>query len=63
MFKIFIYIEIISTLKVIDDKGRESKSKRYIWMYKTGGNGNSIILYDYQQTKASYCPKAFLGDY
>jgi len=63
VFKIFICIAIISTLKVIDDKGRESKSKKYMWMYKIGVNGNSIILYYYQQTRASSCPKAFLGDY
>ena len=33
-----------TTLKVIDGKGKESKSKKYMWMYKTGGNSNSIIL-------------------
>ncbi|WP_250674455.1 transposase [Paraclostridium ghonii] len=32
-------------------------------MYKTGGNNNSIILYDCQQTRSSSCPKAFLGNY
>ena len=52
-----------TTLKVIDDKGRESKSKKYMWMYKTGGNNESIILYDYQLTRSSSCPKTFLGDY
>lgn len=52
-----------TTLKVIDDKGRDSKSKKYMWLYKTGGNNNSIILYDYQQTRSSSCPKAFLGNY
>ncbi|MGL4452196.1 MAG: IS66 family transposase [Sarcina sp.] len=52
-----------TTLKVIDDKGRDSKSKKYMWLYKTGGNNNSIILYDYQQTRSSSCPKTFLGDY
>ena len=49
--------------KVIDDKGRDSKSKKYMWMYKIGGNYNSIILYDYQQTKSSSCHKNFFGDY
>lgn len=52
-----------TTLKVIDDKGRDSKSKKYMWLYKTGGNNNSIILYDYQQTRSSSCPKSFLGNY
>lgn len=52
-----------TTLKVIDDKGRDSKSKKYMLMYKTGRNCNSIILYDYQQTRSSSCPKNFLGDY
>lgn len=52
-----------TTLKVIDDKGKESKSKKYMWLYKTGGNKNSIILYDYQNTRSGSCPKAFLGDF
>lgn len=34
-----------------------------MWMYKIGGNYNSIILYDYQQTKSSSCHKNFFGDY
>lgn len=52
-----------TTLKVIDDRGKDSKSKKYMWMYKTGGNNNSIVLYDYQPTRSSSCPKTFLGDY
>lgn len=52
-----------TTIKVIDGKGKESKSKKYMWMYKTGGNNNSIILYEYQTTRSSSWPKSFLGDY
>lgn len=52
-----------TTIKVIDGKGKESKSKKYMWMYKTGGNNNSIILYEYQTTRSSAWPKSFLGDY
>ena len=25
-----------TTLKVIDDNGKDSKSKKYMWLYKTG---------------------------
>ncbi|MEG0856278.1 MAG: IS66 family transposase [Terrisporobacter sp.] len=52
-----------TTLKVIDNAGKESKSKKYMWLYKTHGDNDSIIIYDYQPTRSSSCPKAFLGDY
>lgn len=36
-----------TTLKVIDDNGKDSKSKKYMWMYRSGGCKAPIILYDY----------------
>ncbi len=38
-----------TTLQVIEDNGKESKSKKYMWLYKTGGNVRPIIIYDYQK--------------
>ena len=34
-------------VKVIDSKGKESKSKHYMWVYVSDIEENSIILYDY----------------
>jgi len=50
-------------LKVIDSRGKESKSKHYMWVYVSKGIDNSIILYDYQRTRSSSCPVKFLGNY
>ena len=49
-----------TTLKVIEHNGNESKAKKYMWLYKTGSSRNPIILYDYQKTRSSSCPKEFL---
>ncbi|WP_099192362.1 IS66 family transposase [Tepidibacter mesophilus] len=52
-----------TTLKVIHDKGKESKSKKYMWLYKTAGDNKKIVLYDYQNTRSSSCPKKFLKNF
>ena len=52
-----------TTLKVINDNGKSSKSKKYMWLYMSETNAKPIILYDYQNTRSSSCPKAFLGEY
>lgn len=49
-----------TTLQVIDDNGKESNSKKYMWLYKSGELKDPIILYDYQKTRSSSCPKEFL---
>jgi transposase len=49
-----------TTVKVIEHNGNESKAKKYMWLYKTGSSRNPIILYDYQKTRSSSCPKEFL---
>lgn len=49
-----------TTLKVIDDNGKDSKSKKYMWMYRSGGCKAPIMLYDYQRTRSSSCPREFL---
>lgn len=52
-----------TTLQVIDDNAKDSKSKKYMWLYKSGGFKNPIILYDYQKTRSSSCPKEFLKEF
>ncbi|MBZ9633637.1 IS66 family transposase [Clostridium sp. FP1] len=49
-----------TTVVVVDSKGQDSKAKKYMWLYKTGEYKEPIILYDYQKTRSSSCPKAFL---
>ncbi|QGU95073.1 IS66 family transposase [Clostridium bovifaecis] len=52
-----------TTLKVINDNGKDSKSKKYMWLYMSNINSKPVILYDYQSTRSSSCPKNFLGDF
>lgn len=52
-----------TTLKVINDNGKDSKSKKYMWLYMSDINSKPVILYDYQSTRSSSCPKNFLGDF
>ncbi|KOF55786.1 hypothetical protein AGR56_18510 [Clostridium sp. DMHC 10] len=52
-----------TTLKVINDNGKDSNSKKYMWLYMSGTDSKPVILYDYQSTRSSSCPKNFLGDF
>lgn len=52
-----------TTLKVINDNGKDSKSKKYMWLYMSETDYKPVILYDYQSTRSSSCPKNFLGDF
>jgi transposase len=52
-----------TTLKVINDNGKDSSSKKYMWLYMSDTNSSPVILYDYQSTRSSSCPKNFLGDF
>ena len=49
-----------TTLQVIDESGKDSKSKKYMWLYKSGALESPIVLYDYQKTRSGSCPKEFL---
>lgn len=49
-----------TTLKVLDKTGDETRSKHYMWLYKTGADINPIILYEYQKTRSGSNPKNFL---
>ncbi|WP_119866352.1 IS66 family transposase [Clostridium isatidis] len=52
-----------TTLRVINDNGKDSKSQKYMWLYMSDTNSKPVILYDYQSTRSSSCPKNFLGDF
>jgi transposase len=48
---------------VVDAKGKDTKAKKYMWLYKTGESKNPIVLYDYQKTRSGSCPKEFLSQF
>ena len=50
--------------RVVRD-GRDTNSKRYMWVYHSGTHASKhpIVIYDYQQTRHYYHPKEFLNDY
>lgn len=52
-----------TTSQVLNEPGRAAKSKSYMWLYRTGRAGPSIILYDYQTTRASKHPDKFLSGF
>jgi transposase len=52
-----------TTLQVLSEPDRPAKSNSYMWLYRTGREGPSIILYDYQQTRASKHPRRFLDGF
>jgi transposase len=52
-----------TTLQVLNEPGRAADSKSYMWLYRTGRDAPSIVLYDYQTTRAGKHPKDFLKDF
>lgn len=55
------YIQADETTVVVSDTfGKDTKAKKYMWLYKTGECRKPVILYDYQKTRAGSCPKEFL---
>ncbi len=51
-----------TTLQVLQEPGREATAKSYLWLYRTGRGGPSIVLYDYQTTRAGKHPCRFVLD-
>jgi hypothetical protein len=47
-------------VKVIEENGKDSNSKRFMWLYRSGGIENPVILYDYQKTRSGSCAEEFL---
>ena len=50
-----------TTLQVLKEPGRNSRTESYMWLYRTSGCGSEpVVLYEYQPTRSSAHPKAFL---
>ncbi|AZV43854.1 transposase [Peribacillus asahii] len=52
-----------TTFQVLREPGRAATTKSYLWLYRTGRDDISIVLYDYQPTRAGEHPKRFLTGY
>jgi transposase len=53
-----------TVLQVLKEPGRHSRTDSYMWLYRTSGEASaSIVLYEYQPTRASSHPKKFLSGF
>ncbi len=50
-------------VQVLEEDGKVTKSKSYMWVYLTGLPGHRLILYDYQPTRSSTAVNAMLNDF
>lgn len=49
-----------TTLQVLHEPGRPADSQSYMWLYRSGRDGPSVVLYDYQENRPKEHPKKFL---
>ncbi|GMA52257.1 hypothetical protein GCM10025857_36140 [Alicyclobacillus contaminans] len=49
-----------TTLQVLHEPGRAAESDSYMWLYRSGRDGPSIVLFDYQETRSKEHPRRFL---
>lgn len=49
--------------QVVNEPGREAKSKSYIWVYCTGVHEKPIVYYEYHSSRATESAKEFLKGY
>jgi len=48
-----------TTVQVLDEVGRDNRTKSYMWCYRGGGEKTAIV-YDYQATRGGYHAQQFL---
>jgi hypothetical protein len=51
-----------TTVQVLDEVGRDNRTKSYMWCYRGGGEKPSIV-YEYQETRGGYHAQRFLKDF
>lgn len=51
-----------TTVQVLDEIGRDNKTKSYMWCYRGGGD-KPYIIYDYQSTRGGYHAENFLSGF
>ncbi len=51
-----------TTLQVLNEVGRDDRTKSYMWVYR-GGGGKPCIVYEYQETRGGYHAMQFLSGF
>ncbi len=51
-----------TTVQVLNEVGRNNRTKSYMWVYRGGGNQPSIV-YEYQETRGGYHAQKFLAGF
>ncbi len=52
-----------TTLQVLREPDKSSTASSYLWLYRSGQEGQPIVLFNYQQTRASKHPRKFLSPF
>ncbi len=52
-----------TTVQVLQEDGREAKTKSYMWLYRTGREGPAMVLYEYQKTREGEHAHCFLAGF
>jgi len=52
-----------TTVQVLNEKNRKAESQSYMWVYLTGRTDEPIALYEYQETRSTKHPRAFLSGF
>lgn len=47
-------------LQVLEEPGRAAQAQSFMWLYRTGSDGPSIVLFEYQPSRAREHPARFL---
>jgi transposase len=51
-----------TTVQVLNEVGRDNRTKSYMWVYRGGGN-HPCIVYEYQETRGGYHAQKFLSEF
>lgn len=53
-----------TTLEVLNEPGKDTKTKSYVWIYRTSVyNTNPVVIYEYTQGRSGAFAKAFLKEW
>ena len=52
-----------TTAQVLNEPGRKAQTNSYMWVYMTGSKPRTSVVYEYQPTRGSEHPKAFLAGF
>lgn len=67
MHKLLLLRDILhadeTPFQVLNEPGRKATTNSYMWLYRTGREGPSIVLYEYKPTRSGENPKRFLNGF